>query len=395
MKKFLKSKLILSVAILTLSSTAAMAYVTKGDIQRLGLDQITLDGTTVTSTGAELNYNDIATLGTLAASKAWTSDASLDTVMPTGGLLTVQSGGAITANSGSTVTVAGTLATTGAVTATGTVTSTRTTGADSATTNKAVTIALTSPVDTTGTNSHIGFDFSPTIGNASGGTNSVIGYNVGNVTGDAQVNVTAVKVGTGTLLGTSNAIDVGSGWDLGLNTASPVANTLAPGADSAATNTASAISFTTPVDTTGTNAHNGLLISGTIGNASGGTNTFDALEIAAITGDAQVTETAIKIGTGFDVGIVTDSSLKVNSTNGTALSAIRIGTDTDLDNGQTSEVVTVTGVTSASLCFATITIDTTTEVSVTSAVAGTDQVTVQVSGDPGASGADLAVICYN
>lgn len=64
-----------------------------------------LDG--VTATATELNYNDIATLGTLAASKAWTSDASLDTTMPTGGLLTVQSGGAVTMNSGSTMTLSG------------------------------------------------------------------------------------------------------------------------------------------------------------------------------------------------------------------------------------------------------------------------------------------------
>lgn len=68
----------------------------------------------VTASAAELNYNDIATLGTLAASKSWTSDASLDTVMPTGGLLTVQSGGAITLNSGSTLTVNGTTAATAA-----------------------------------------------------------------------------------------------------------------------------------------------------------------------------------------------------------------------------------------------------------------------------------------
>lgn len=75
-----------------------------------------LDG--VTATAAELNYNDIATLGTLAASKAWTSDASLDTVMPTGGLLTVQSGGAITLNSGSTLTVSGSAVVDGATTTT-------------------------------------------------------------------------------------------------------------------------------------------------------------------------------------------------------------------------------------------------------------------------------------
>lgn len=57
----------------------------------------------MTASAAELNYSDVATLGTLAASKAWTSDASLDTVMPTGGLLTVQSGGGVTLNSGSTL----------------------------------------------------------------------------------------------------------------------------------------------------------------------------------------------------------------------------------------------------------------------------------------------------
>lgn len=62
------------------------------------------DQALVTATSVELNYNDVATLGTLAASKTWTSDASLDTIMPTGGLLTVQSGGAVTLNVGSTFT---------------------------------------------------------------------------------------------------------------------------------------------------------------------------------------------------------------------------------------------------------------------------------------------------
>lgn len=64
-----------------------------------------IGGVSATSTAAELNYTDVTTLGTLAASKAWTSDASLDTIMPTGGLLTVQSGAALTLDSGSTLTV--------------------------------------------------------------------------------------------------------------------------------------------------------------------------------------------------------------------------------------------------------------------------------------------------
>lgn len=63
----------------------------------------------LTSSAAELNYNDITTLGTIAASKTWTSDASIDTIMPTGGLLTVQSGGQITMNSGSTMELGGTI----------------------------------------------------------------------------------------------------------------------------------------------------------------------------------------------------------------------------------------------------------------------------------------------
>lgn len=60
------------------------------------------DAAGVLATKTELNYLDIVTLGTLAASKAWTSDANLDTVMPTGGKLTVQSGADITFNAGST-----------------------------------------------------------------------------------------------------------------------------------------------------------------------------------------------------------------------------------------------------------------------------------------------------
>lgn len=61
----------------------------------------------VTATAAELNVTAGVTAGTLAASKAWTSDASLDTTMPTGGLLTVQSGGAVTMSASSTLTLSG------------------------------------------------------------------------------------------------------------------------------------------------------------------------------------------------------------------------------------------------------------------------------------------------
>lgn len=94
--------------------------------------------------------------------------------------------------------------------------------ADSAATNYGQNMIVTTPADTTGTNSHIAYNVSFTIGNATGGTNSAIGWNLANVTGDAQVNVTGIKIGTGTTLGTSYAIQIGSGWDAGLVASSPV-----------------------------------------------------------------------------------------------------------------------------------------------------------------------------
>jgi hypothetical protein len=79
---------------------------------------------------------------------------------------------------------------------------------------------------------------------------------------------------------------------------------------------------------------------------------------------------------------------------GSTITKMWMTTDTDLDNGQTSEVVALTGLTSSSRCVAIITNDSTNEVSVTSVVTTTDQATVQVSGDPGATGADLCIICF-
>lgn len=99
----------------TLTGTSAAAGdfvplydVSAGKVKKidLGANMAVLAG--VTATAVEINYNDIATLGTLAASKAWSSDASLDTIMPTGGLLTVASGGQVTMSSGSTLAVSGT-----------------------------------------------------------------------------------------------------------------------------------------------------------------------------------------------------------------------------------------------------------------------------------------------
>jgi len=44
-----------------------------------------------------------------------------------------------------------------------------------------------------------------------------------------------------------------------------------------------------------------------------GSNTVQVLDVAAITGDAEATETAINIGSGWDSGITTSSPVKINS----------------------------------------------------------------------------------
>ena len=69
--------------------------------------------------------------------------------------------------------------------------------ADSAATTNIVEIAATSPVDTTGTNTHNALNIDLEIGNASGGTNNVRAIAIDNITGDAQVTTTGVLLGTG------------------------------------------------------------------------------------------------------------------------------------------------------------------------------------------------------
>lgn len=65
-------------------------------------------GTAMTSTAAELNYLDITTLGTGAASKAIVLDASGDYTFPASATCVMPSGGDFTFQSGSTFDVAGT-----------------------------------------------------------------------------------------------------------------------------------------------------------------------------------------------------------------------------------------------------------------------------------------------
>lgn len=161
------SKFIAALVVLAFTSTAAMAYVTPGDLNRLRGLAMTLVSATIT---------------TLTATTA-----------------------AITT-----------------MTTTGVFTHTRTPAADSATTNQTDRILLTAPVDTTGTNTHQAYDVALTVGNATGGTNTVNGYTFENYTGDTSVNVNAIKIGTSDGLGVANGITIGSGWDAGIVSSSPI-----------------------------------------------------------------------------------------------------------------------------------------------------------------------------
>ena len=101
-------------------------------------------------------------------------------------------------------------------------------------------------------------------------------------------------------------------------------------ADSATTNDALEVAFTTPVDTTGTNTHNALTIDLAVGNATGGTNSLRGLQIDAISDDAQVTSTAVNIGSGWDSGITSASPTTLSAAGGLTLAnSESLNTDTD------------------------------------------------------------------
>ncbi len=78
------------------------------------------------------------------------------------------------------------------------------------------------------------------------------------------------------------------------------------------TTSQAALTFATPVNTTGTNVNEGLAIATTIGNASAGANTANIISIAALTGDDQVTLNGISIGT-LTPSAGTETAIKIAS----------------------------------------------------------------------------------
>ena len=86
--------------------------------------------------------------------------------------------------------------------------------ADSGVTNEYTEIAFTTPVDTSGTNTHNALTVDLAIGNATGGTNAVNAIQIDSITGDAEV--------------TETAINVDSGFDVGIDVAAGVTNLRVP-----------------------------------------------------------------------------------------------------------------------------------------------------------------------
>jgi len=81
------------------------------------------------------------------------------------------------------------------------------------------------------------------------------------------------------------------------------------GIDAGATGDLVEVSFTSPVDTTGTNVHNAITCDLAIGNSTGGENSVTCVQIDDITDDPQVNETAINIGDEWDIAIDTNSPI--------------------------------------------------------------------------------------
>lgn len=168
-------------------------------------------------------------------------------------------------------------------------------GIDAGATGDSLEIAFTSPIDTGGSNTHNALTVDLTIGNATAGTNNVRGLQIDSITPDAEVVETAINVETG--------------WDVGLAVDALVNLTFVETADSASTTDSLEIAFTSPVNTTGVNVHNALTVDLEIGNATGGANNVVAIQIDAIADDPQVAETGIRIGDEWDIAIDTTNPI--------------------------------------------------------------------------------------
>jgi len=145
------------------------------------------------------------------------------------------------------------------------------------------------------------FDINITNANHTG-SNTIQAIDIAGITGDTEATEVAMKVA--------------SGWDYGLYTVSPVyiGNALEINHTNTAGASANPVDFTTTIGVMD-NSDDFTLIDVNLTNANhtGTGNVVKVLDIANITGDAEATETAISIGTGWDVGISTASGVNIGT----------------------------------------------------------------------------------
>ena len=150
---------------------------------------------------------------------------------------------------------------------------------------------------------------------------------VANMTGGADLAGTKIDLDADN--DTSIAADTDDQIDIELEGADTIVLKAVAGIDAGATTNIIEIAGTTPVDTAGTQEHNFLNIDMTIGDSTAGTNTVNAIRIDDITGDAQVTESGVIVGTGFDVGLdLSGTPLDLDVDNDTSVTA---STDDQID----------------------------------------------------------------
>lgn len=89
------------------------------------------------------------------------------------------------------------------------------------------------------------------------------------------------------------------------------------------------IQFSSPAWTANTNNVTGLVVDISVGNANTGTHTVKGIMIDAISGDSEVTENAIELGSGWDVGIDVNG-LKIDL-DADADTSITVDTDDQVD----------------------------------------------------------------
>lgn len=103
---------------------------------------------------------------------------------------------------------------------------------------------------------------------------------------------------------TSITADTDDQIDFKLNSVDHVVFKAVAAADAGVTRDLVEIAATSAINTTGTNVLNALTIDLEIGNATAGTNTVRAIQIDGVTADAQVTDVAINIGSGWTSAFV-------------------------------------------------------------------------------------------